>query len=242
MNSSISQVIHRLVRATAAAAVHVASIVLDTVLPRGQIIQRIEEMSAQEALRVLPRAEMSEAIFQYRHPIVRRLIWELKYRGNPRAAHLCGEVMYEKIHERLKATSARNSGAKSAPLLIPIPLSRERWKERGFNQNELVVREILARDERNMHSLEHATAPTFNFEFNALEKVRHTRPQSSLTSRVDRLTNLAGCFAVARPELIRDRDIIVIDDVATTGSTLAEARDTLLRAGARSVIAVVLAH
>jgi ComF family protein len=236
MRSSITQFLRLppwiLARRLAKYAVIAWVFLLDAVLPRGEIAAQIDRLTATEALKELPRVgniESTFAVFKYRHPIVRRLIWELKYRGNRRVAKLWGEILCEVL--------AQNSCG-DRPLLIPVPLTRTRRRERGFNQNELVVREIIARDTG------HAAAATFDFEFNALEKIRHTAPQSSLADRTARLKNLRGCFAVPehRRDLVRDRNIILIDDVTTTGSTFAEARAALMQAGAQSVFAIALAH
>ena len=83
---------------------------------------------------------------------------------------------------------------------------------------------------------------SFSADFNALEKIRHTAPQSSIKNRALRLQNLSGCFSIPHPEKVRGKNIILIDDVTTTGSTLAEARSVLLSAGARSVHAIAIAH
>jgi predicted amidophosphoribosyltransferase len=74
-----------------------------------------------------------------------------------------------------------------------------------------------------------------------LEKIRHTSPQAEL-SRAERLDNLTGAYRVSDPESIRGKNIIVIDDVATTGSILREATRILKISGAREIIAFTIAH
>ncbi|KKU76429.1 MAG: hypothetical protein UY03_C0035G0001, partial [Parcubacteria group bacterium GW2011_GWA2_47_64] len=72
-------------------------------------------------------------------------------------------------------------------------------------------------------------------------KCKDTGSQTKMDTRKKRLENLKGCF-VADGKAVEGRNIILIDDVATTGATLVEARKTLLRAGARKVIAFTVAH
>jgi ComF family protein len=145
-------------------------------------------------------------------------------------ARLCGEVLCGFLKESFSGISA--------PILIPIPLTRERRHERGFNQNELVIKEtILADVGKNSDG-----SKNFSFSFDVLAKTRHTVPQSSVKNRAERLKNLSDCFSVPHSELVHGKNIILIDDVTTTGSTLAEARTVLLKAGAKSVRAVVIAH
>ncbi len=109
--------------------------------------------------------------------------------------------------------------------IVWIPVTRTRKNERGFNQAELVARGVAKK--RNLPIAD------------ALEKIRETKPQSSL-NRADRLKNLHGAFAV-RAGYIARPVVVVIDDVSTTGATLTEAARALKQAGAKTVIGAVVA-
>ena len=133
------------------------------------------------------------------------------------------------------------------PLLIPIPLSKKRESERGFNQCELLVHEIMRLDASQGPTLDREKGRTLNESgrnftlSHALTKILDTLSQTKTDSRAGRLKNLAGCFA-ADGSVVRGRNIILIDDVATTGATIEEARRTLKKAGAKRVIAFTVAH
>ncbi len=230
MHFSIPHALHRLGKQICFFAVFVC----DTILPHKHDVRQLSAMSAERALATLPRCKDQKvpAIFEYRDRRVKRLIWELKYRGNRNIARLIADVLCIHIY-----SMRRSKTLPEKTILMPIPLSRARRRERGFNQNELVIQEMV-------RDVEERGAPwcRLDIEFNALERVRHTAPQSSLARRAERLENLRGCFAVLRPELVRDKDIILLDDVVTTGSTLREARAVLLQAGARSVHCIAIAH
>ncbi len=219
---------------------------LDLIFPRDEIVQRIEKMSGREALDCLPKCsdktglipEMRDmtVIFKYRHRAVRQMVWELKYRGNKKVARLCGEILSEVIlhGEKFCVLPA---------VLIPVPLARERRRERGFNQNELVIKEmIFAQNGGHEKETLSGVLDVFSFSFDALVKIRPTLPQSSIKNRAQRLKNLSGCFTVPQPEKVRGKNIILIDDVTTTGSTLAAPRAVLYRAGARTVSCIAIAH
>ena len=168
--------------------------------------------------------------FSYRDPAVRQGILELKSHGSAQIAGFFARAMYPELLRSI------NEGNPTKILLIPIPSSRRRRKQRGFNQTEIVARELARID---------ADAPGAHAFFLCLDlliKARHTPPQTSLSSRAARLSNLSGCFAVTDPARVRDAVAILLDDVTTTGSTLREAEKTLLAAGARKVIAAAIAH
>lgn len=105
-------------------------------------------------------------------------------------------------------------------LIVPVPLSAKRFAERGFNQSELIARQFSKR----VH---------IPCEPGALMKQRDTKQQVGLTAE-ERKENLSGAFA-AEKVFIKDKRILLLDDVMTTGSTFAECSAVLLDAGAKSV-------
>jgi len=119
-------------------------------------------------------------------------------------------------------------------ILMPIPLSRQRYKERGYNQAELICESLVDLDKD----------VNFKFEKNILIKPKETKHQARIHNRGERLKNIIGSFAIKNTEknLLKNRNIILIDDIITTGATLTEARKTLKKAGARKIIAFTVAH
>jgi len=182
-----------------------------------------------------PRAERESAewifpIFDYRHPSVKKALWLLKYKGKKRIAQVFAEVLFGEILEELSELSVMENFRE--PLLIPIPLSANRFRERGYNQAELICMELTELDKEK----------NFRFEKNILIKTKETENQARIKDRSARLKNIIGSLAVKNPELVKGKNIILIDDITTTGATLDEARKTLKQAGARSVIAFAVAH
>ena len=113
-----------------------------------------------------------------------------------------------------------------AQVLIPIPLSKERLALRGFNQSLMLAQQL------SRHQTQSQT----------LLRLKNTAPQSSL-KRSQRLTNLTGAFAVSplKAAQLRGKNILLIDDVVTSGATLNFAARVLKQAGANHVGALVLA-
>jgi ComF family protein len=131
----------------------------------------------------------------------------------------------------LSPLHAERESRPSYDLVIPAPLHPRRLRERGFNQAHLIAAEALR---TGLFSPWTTLAP------NALARVRETAPQTGLR-RAQRLGNLRGVFR-GKPEAVRGRTILLIDDVMTTGATLEACALALLRAGARSVDALVVAR
>lgn len=115
----------------------------------------------------------------------------------------------------------------SAEIVVPVPLHPARLRQRGFNPATLLARSLA-----RAHGL--ALAPR------GLERVRDTASQTGLDRRA-RALNVAGAFRARRGERIPAR-VWLVDDVVTTGSTLAEAARALRRAGARRVVALCAAR
>lgn len=113
-------------------------------------------------------------------------------------------------------------------LIMPVPLHVARLRWRGFNQAHLLVKPLARRAGVPLDAL-------------SLERVRPTRPQVELTE-TERRRNVAHAFHVTRPERVRQRRILLVDDVYTTGATVDECSRALKRAGAASVDVLVLAR
>ena len=211
------------------------SLILDFVFPRAEPIVSIENMSAEELVSQIPRAreideEECKALFDYRNELAKQAIWEIKYRRNEKLVTIFCEPFYEFILDEL-ADKALFSDFKN-PILAPIPSSKKRLKERGYNQCEMIAKELARID----------GGKNFTISNNILEKVKDSPSQTSVKNRAERLQNLKGCFAAGNPEKIRDANIILVDDVITTGATMSEAKKVLQNAGARQVMCFALAH
>jgi ComF family protein len=191
-----------------------------------------------ECLIEAPAAERESAkwifpLFDYRHPSIKKSLWLLKYKGKRRLANVFAESIYDKILEELSELSVLENFVDV--ILIPIPLFKKRYRERGFNQAELICRELIRINNirKNLN---------LKLENNILIKIRETEHQALIKDRNKRLKNLIGSFAIKKAELLKNRNIILIDDITTTGATLTEARKILKQSGARKVIAFTVAH
>ena len=173
------------------------------------------------------------ALYSYRYPAIKKALWALKYRNNLTLAKIFGAALYEHLLEHTYEFTAFSSAEQRAkPVIVPIPISKKRLRERGFNQSEKIIESLQTLDESR----------SFAFENNILCKTKETPPQASIKNRAARLQNICGCFAVRNPEKIKNKVVIVVDDITTTGATLNEAIITLENAGAARAIGVAIAH
>ncbi len=138
--------------------------------------------------------------------------------------------MYGRILEELSELSIMDNFRDA--ILVPVPLSQRRKRKRGFNQAELLTKELALTD----------GGVSFKLENNVLMKSRETVHQAHAENRTERLKNIIGSFSVVNPEKIKGQNIILVDDVITTGATLSEAKKVLNEAGAKKVIAFTIAH
>jgi ComF family protein len=110
-------------------------------------------------------------------------------------------------------------------MVVPVPLHGHRLRQRGFNHSELIARAALKL---------RPTGDRLVLNAKILERCRDTQSQTGLT-RHQRRENIRGAFVVAKPEALSGREVLVVDDVFTTGTTVSECARVLLRAGASKV-------
>ena len=159
------------------------------------------------------------ATFFYRPPL-REKILNFKFKSCTAYADVFAQYMY------VYYSSVTNE-ADFPDYVVPVPLSKERFKERGYNQSELLSKPLA-----KMLGLEHNT--------DCLRRIRDTAKQSELLPR-DRSKNIANAFA-ADSNMIINKSILLIDDIYTTGSTAKECAKTLVNGGARNVRVYTLAR
>lgn len=149
---------------------------------------------------------------------VRDALLRFKFRGGRSAAIGFGGLVAQAAAEHL-------SGA--FDLVTYVPVSARRKRERGYDQAFLIAREACAHWD---------TAPV-----TLLKKVFDNPPQSSLSTREARRGNVLGVYEAVNPEKIRHARILLIDDIFTTGATMAECCRVLRSAGAQSVVCAAAA-
>jgi ComF family protein len=157
---------------------------------------------------------------------LRELIHLLKYEQVRPAADVLGRMLAEAIAD-LELLFGDN-----LPFVVPVPLHSRKLRQRGFNQSELIARAAvrLTPAERRMQ-----------VSSGVLQRCRETQSQIGL-SRHQRRENMRGAFAVAKSAEIAGREVLLVDDVLTTGTTVSECARVLRRAGASKVFVATVAR
>ena len=168
------------------------------------------------------------SVFKYKNSNIRQAVWKLKYQGSHAIADDLAPYMYDELISMLEE---RLSIYEGRLILIPIPMTRKKLRDRGFNQSE-----ILAQAIRNQNK------ELFTVNSSSLIKIKETTPQAKIKIRSKRLANMRGIFDIKNPSHVANQTIILIDDITTTGATLSEARKVLKKAGAKQGFAVTVGH
>ncbi len=207
---------------------------------QGQLIPRLEQRCPQCQRHITPTGEICfacrdsvnpalDGIFvasSYRLPLLAHLLHTFKYRFIPDLAQPLGGFL---------AQALLQNSLTLPDTIIPVPLHSRRLRFRGFNQSELLAREISE-----------TLTPGLSLPLlcDTLLRTRFTKPQMKTTSREERLANLKNAFALAegKATTIKGKYLWLIDDVAATGTTLEECATVLKRHGAKTVFGIVVAR
>lgn len=159
------------------------------------------------------------AAANYDNPVINSLIHYFKYENFQNLAPFLSEL----ILEFLGRTGFDTSGF----VLVPIPLHTSRERQRGYNQSKLLAEILSEKLKINL--------------VDGLKRIKKTNPQVQAKKSGDREKNVKDCFEVINANQISARNILLVDDVFTSGATINEAVKVLRSAGARKIAALVIA-
>jgi competence protein ComFC len=157
--------------------------------------------------------------------VTKKLMYQFKYRPYLSGlSSFLGDLLYESLVQKEGFIKA----LESKPILVPIPLYSSKLKKRGYNQSELLARELAKR---------------FDLEVvDCLERIKVTKSQVGLTKK-ERKENVRGAFEIKQNHVsqLMKKNIFMVDDVLTTGSTFSEACLVLKKNGAGTIWAIAFA-
>ncbi len=214
----------------------ILNFLLEIILPSKCLgCKKRQEILCSDCLDRIDKAERETekdilALYDYRNPIIKDAIWKLKYYHKGIIGQKLGQVLFIEFLEEIYSLKTFNEG--SPIYVIPVPISQERKRSRGYNQTEIIAKSFCNQTDKNV----------LKIKTNIIFKNKNTIPQAKLTNRNKRLKNIKGAFEIKNREEIKNKIIIIIDDVTTTGGTMLEIINLLKKSGAKKVIGFAVAH
>lgn len=171
------------------------------------------------------------ALFDYRNPLVKKAIWALKYNRRRAIGIYFGTALYREFFRQL-AYGTKKTNEEIA--IIPIPAGLRALSTRGYNHAGVIAKTIVNEGRREgLHLV---------FHDDILYKIHETVPQARTRRKSDRRKNVAFVFGAKHGETIKGKTVILIDDVITTGATIAEAKRVLKEHHPKRILAIAVAH
>lgn len=177
----------------------------------------------------------------YELKLVEKTLKILKYHFVKDVAEDIADLMIKYLKPKIEALALKpgeavplSLNAKRYPLnaalvVVAVPLARRRLNWRGFNQSEIIAQKIS----------QYFGWPA---DFEILKRSRHCRAQADIKDKNSRIKNVSGIFVCSKPRAVSGKQILLIDDVATTSSTLDDCARALKTAGASEVVGFVFAR
>jgi len=185
----------------------------------GKYLQTPKEKYCADCRKNPPAFKIARAVGPYENDKLRKAVKVLKF--------LCRRYMSVKMGSMMAEVVIEDPGFWPIDVIVPVPISEGNLKQRGFNQAELLTRQIGKVLKKRMY-------------LHVLCRVKETPSQRELTKE-EREKNLLCAFEIRTASTIKGKDILLVDDVYTTGSTVKESTRTLLDAGANSVSVITWA-
>lgn len=174
-----------------------------------------------ECLEHPPAYDSARAIGPYNGSL-RELIQLFKFRGRPAIAAELGKELAQLASQEYAGLVSEED-----TLVTFVPIDQKRWRERGFDQAKILAQ---------------STAEHLKLKFTpTIERKKSASPQTALSAS-QRRGNLRGVFFISKPESVSGKNVLLVDDVLTTGSTVSSCSRVLKRAGAKSVCILTICH
>lgn len=184
-----------------------------------KLLQTITPTSFAQKLQPVTHTTIT-SLTSFKDPAIRAAIHLTKFHNHAHATKLLSGVLTKYLQENYSDRDV---------LLVPIPLSKKRQRQRGYNQVVQVIKKC--------------ELPKRSVYRPVLIRTKDTTPQTSL-SKAQRLTNLNDVFSIAKgnEHVLANTHVLIIDDVTTTGTTLRSAKEAFAGCGVTSVTCIALAH
>ncbi len=174
---------------------------------------------------------MKISLFRYSHRYVRRVIWDMKFRNKRGYCYFFADIISDVLLDQLSELSLTHNF--TDPLLCFVPSDNRTVRSRNGYYATKITAQYLCQNRLKDEVV---------FKPLLIEKHIHTQRQSHVSHKSDRLKNPIGAFRITEPKIIKDRNIILYDDVRTTGATIDECTKILKHHGAKRILQITIAH
>ncbi len=177
------------------------------------------------------------ALFDYRDPLIKKALWNLKYGNVSELAEIVAPLMHNEIIEILSEEYALLE-AKNI-VVVPIPTSGDKTKKRSYNHAYKIAEAVVAYQNKIIGQHWQLVDP--------LIKIKKTQRQAMVKGRDKRIKNIQGAYQIKREFLqsknsLPDAFFIIVDDITTTGASINEAMRALKPLNPRHVFGITIAH
>lgn len=155
----------------------------------------------------LPITHAGSAFYFNKYAVIQQIIIQLKYKNNQAAGSFLGRLLGQQI-----ALSKRFD---DVDMIIPLPLNDKKLFRRGYNQASVIAQGLVSEWNRPINE-------------NAVERILFTETQTQ-KDRIARWQTMDGVFTVTQPALIKNKHILLVDDIVTTGATLEACGEAILK-------------
>ena len=204
--------------------------VADSIFPRkkySKTASHTDEEKIRTLLRIIRNREHT-ALLSYNEPMVKNLLYAIKYENDRKSIEIAANIISEHIYEEVQEQEVVQ---KTHYFICTIPATKERGRSNGSDHMHALLSKVYKKIQHDNNIF---------YEKNLLRWKRKTQRQSRLKRRTDRMRNMQNAL-IAR-KLPPYTVCFVIDDITTTGATLAEAKRALSEAGVTAIITLALAH
>jgi len=154
----------------------------------------------------------------FSNSVMEKSVHSLKYDFIEELGEILSKLLADKIGDKIFESA----------IMIPVPLHKKRFLERGYNQSSLIAKPL-------------SELMKIDYSDKIVQRVKKTTQQAKLL-RVERLENLKNAFQCVDKEKVKGKTVLLVDDVITSGTTINEVAKILKQAGADKVVALALAH
>jgi ComF family protein len=168
------------------------------------------------------------SVWSYKDKSMKKILFMLKFESKFSVIEDLVQTIFDHLTDELHEREVFENT--KTVWLVPIPISNKSFRERGYNQSEIISNRLATMSLGKLSNK------------NILKKFKETKTQHSIKNRSERLSNLRNSFCLKEGVDIKGKNIVLIDDITTTHATLVEARRVLKQHGARMVIAFTIAH